>query len=76
MKATLEFNLPEDREDHIMALRGHEAFIALGEIVEKFRTLDKYENELVTDEKISISVVRDEIHGIISERNLWIDGVL
>lgn len=76
MKAILEFNLPEDREEHTMAIRGHEAFIALNEIIERFRALDKYENELITDEKISISVVRDEIHNIISDRNLWIDGIL
>ena len=77
-KATLEFDMtdPYAREDHWMAVNGHLAFIALNDIIEKFRQLDKYDNELVVDDRIEIEKVRKFIGEIITDRDLWRDGVL
>ena len=77
-KATLEFDMtdPQARDDHWIAINGHLAFIAINEIVEKFRALDKYDNDYVVDGKIHIDVVRELINEIITDRNIWRDGIL
>lgn len=48
MKAILEFNLPEDREDFETTFRGIDYKIALQEIRNAFRAKEKYEEHQET----------------------------
>jgi hypothetical protein len=76
MKAVLKFNLPEDSNEHFMAINGSVAFSALHEIESELRRLDKYDNEKVIDGKVSIEFIRDTVRDIISELNIRKDGIL
>ena len=76
MKAVLKFNLPEDSNEHFMAVNGSAAFAALHEIESELRRLDKYENKDVVDGKVSIEFIRDTVRDIISELNIRKDGIL
>jgi hypothetical protein len=68
MKAILEFNMPEDREDHKYALHGIEYAIILEELDNWLRNMFKYEDKV----KIDIEVVRSKIYELLKERNLEI----
>lgn len=42
MKATIEFNLPEEQDDHAYALAGVDALIVIDELLNEIRTKLKY----------------------------------
>ena len=42
MKAILEFNLPEDRNEYTITTRAVDMYIDLTEIADKIRSFDKY----------------------------------
>lgn len=42
MKATIEFNLPEEQDDHAYALAGLDALIVIDELLNEIRTKLKY----------------------------------
>jgi hypothetical protein len=44
MKATLEFNLPEDQHDHAYALAGLDALLAIDDIMTEIRSAVRYES--------------------------------
>jgi uncharacterized protein with HEPN domain len=48
-KALLEFDLFEDREDFIHAVKGKDAFLALFDIANNIRNILKYESEMDMD---------------------------
>ena len=67
MKATLEFNLPEDREDFNYANNGFNYYMALVEMDEWLRSEYKYnDNE-------EMYKVRNKLREIILENNVKID---
>ena len=67
MKATLEFNLPEDREDFNYATNGFNYYMALVEMDEWLRSEYKYnDNEEMYE-------VRNKLREIISENNVKLD---
>ena len=71
MKATLEFNLPEDREEHSYALNGILYSIVLDEIDNFLRTKLKYQYEsLSEDTQAAYQEIRDLLHQEKAERNL------
>jgi len=71
MKATLEFNLPEDREEHNYALNGILYSIVLDEIDNFLRTKLKYHYEsLSEDTQAAYQEIRDLLHQEKAERNL------
>jgi hypothetical protein len=43
MKATLEFNLPEERMEHICAVKGMDAISVLDDLLEEIRSFLKYD---------------------------------
>ena len=67
MKATLEFNLPEDREDFNHATNGFNYYMALVEMDEWLRSEYKYNNNEEMYE------VRNKLRQIISENNVEIE---
>jgi hypothetical protein len=42
MKATLEFNLPEERCEHICAVKGMDAIAVLDDLIDEIRSFLKY----------------------------------
>jgi hypothetical protein len=67
MKATLEFNLPEDRDDFNYATNGFNYYMALVEMDEWLRSEYKYNgNEDMYE-------VREKLRQIIFENNVKID---
>lgn len=45
MKVTLEFDIPEEKEEHYYALNGHLYSIVVDNIIEHLRKLTKYQNQ-------------------------------
>jgi hypothetical protein len=82
MKATLEFNLPEDEHDHKYALAGLDALLAIDDILSDLRSAYKHEagelhkmrNEdtgfLEETCKDTLFAVAQRIHEIKESRNL------
>ena len=67
MKATLKFNLPEDREDFNHANNGFNYYMALVEMDQWLRSEYKYNG------KEEMYEVRNRLREIISENNVKLD---
>jgi len=67
MKATLEYNLPEDREDFDFATNGFNYYMALVEMDQWLRSEYKYNG------KEEMYEVREKLREIILENNVNID---
>lgn len=63
MKAILEFNLPEEAEDHLHALNGIKYKIALDELDEWLRKLSKYEDK----RGVKIDDVREKLRELSAD---------
>jgi hypothetical protein len=67
MKATLEFNLPEDQDDFNYATNGFNYYMALVEMDEWLRAEYKY------NDKEDMYEVREKLREIILENNVKIE---
>lgn len=67
MKATLEFNLPDDKEDFDYATNGFNYYMALVEMDQWLRSEYKYNG------KEDMYEVREKLNEIISDNNVKID---
>ena len=72
MKATLEFNLPEDQADFDLAIQGGNMYSALWDISKELRTLYKYE-ELDEKEWKMVERIRDKFYEILDENQIKLD---
>ena len=72
MKATLEFNLPEDDAEFYCATKGTDMLNALWEIQQELRKLWKYE-ELNQDEWNMVEKIRDSFHDILQRNDVNLD---
>lgn len=61
MKATLEFDLPEDASEHLRAVNAATAWVALYEIDNKLRNLTKYGIREESSLEQELSEIRKEI---------------
>ena len=66
MKAILEFNLPEDREEYVAASRGMEWALLVWHIDQFIRNKIKYEQ----DKDGILQLVRDRLHFNMEEKGL------
>lgn len=66
MKTVLEFNLPEDEIELHHAQKGVRYYIAITEIREKFRSIEKYENK----KSMKLEDIRQIIHDILRDNGL------
>jgi len=69
MKATLEFQLPEETHEHQDALQGSEWKWALAEVVDYLRNQIKHADNSA-DEYRTFERVRDRLTEILDEREL------
>ena len=72
MKATLEFNLPEDDAEFYCATKGTAMLNALWELKQELRKLYKYE-ELNEDEWKMVERIRDSFHAILQQNDINLD---
>lgn len=69
MKATIEFNLPEDKYEWNNAVQADAMFACLWDIQQELRRLWKYE-ELSEEQFKMVERIRDSFHSIIQEHNV------
>ena len=72
MKATLEFNLPEDQSDFDFAVQGGKMYSALWDISKELRTLWKYE-ELDEKEWDMVERIRNKFYDILDDHQIKLD---
>lgn len=70
MKVTLEFTLPEEREEMEQAVKGHEYAAALVELDNNLRSLIKYNTELADDYVAGLQRARDILHQSIADHGV------
>jgi len=69
MKATLEFNLPEERQDHLDAINGTRWKILLSDFEQTLRNYVKYGHQFVDVDDCLIKL-REELHQDIDGKGL------
>ena len=69
MKATLEFNLPEDREEHLRAVNSLELYLSLWDIDQYVREKMKYGN-LEEDKYEIYEEIRNQLYEIMDQYNV------
>jgi len=69
MKATIEFNLPEDQHEFDLVVNASAMYNALWEIKDELRNLWKY-HELNEDEFNMIERIRESFHAILQDNNV------
>jgi len=74
MKATLEFNLPEEEEEHLDAIHGTDWKLVVWDLDQLLRSYIKYGTDQCEDNKDSAFLkIRDELHSIIENKRLVLD---
>jgi len=66
MEAILKFNLPDEQDDYILAIKGKDYWGALWDLQDKIRDLWKYSQN---DEEIKLGEKMQEIFNNILENN-------
>lgn len=68
MKGILEFNLPEEKSEFLLAQQGGKYYVTLLDIRNYFRNRLKYNSDNLTeDQLIFLEKVRDDIYDIIKD---------
>jgi len=71
MKAKLEFELPEDREEFNLAVNGNNWHDAMYELDQWLRGKIKYNNEEFTEtEEELLQTVRDQLHEVLDDNSI------
>jgi hypothetical protein len=69
MKATIEFNLPEDQHEYDLAVSSSKMYCALYEIQQEIRRVWKYA-ELTEGQFEIVEQIYDKVNEIINENNV------
>ena len=69
MKAILEFSLPEEREEHEVAVHGMEWKIVCEDMDNQLRSWLKHGNEFTSIDE-ALETVRTQLHNFMIERGL------
>jgi hypothetical protein len=76
MKATLEFNLPDDQQEYDLANNGLNFWNVLWELNQELRTKTKYaSDDLPQDKYDAYQEIRDLIRELMTENNVSLDIV-
>ena len=76
MKATLEFNLPEDQQEFELATKGLKFWSVLWELDQSLRAKTKYAPDSLPQDKYdAYQEIRDELRELMSDNNLSFDMV-
>jgi len=69
MKATLEYNLPDDQHEFDLAVQSSNMYSALWDISQELRTLWKYE-ELSEEEWKMVEKIRDKFYEVLGDHQI------
>ena len=72
MKATLEFNLPDEEAEYYCATKGQAMLNVLWEMQSELRKLWKYE-ELNADEQLIVERIRETFFNSLQEHEINLD---
>jgi hypothetical protein len=72
MKATLEFNLPDEEAEYYFATKGQAMLNVLWEMQSELRKLWKYE-ELNADEQLIVERIRETFFNSLQEHEINLD---
>ena len=76
MKAILEFNLPDDRQDFELASNAMKFWSVLYELDQELRTKTKYApDDLPQDKYDAYQEVRELLHDLMRNENIGLDMV-
>lgn len=76
MKAILEFNLPDDQSDFVLASNASNFWSVLWELDQDLRAKTKYaSDDLPQDKYDAYQEVRDKLHELMLESNVSFDMV-
>ena len=76
MKAILEFNLPDDKQDFDLATRASDLWYVLYQLDQDLRSKTKYaSDDLPQDKYDAYEEVRDKLRELMSESNISFDMV-
>jgi hypothetical protein len=70
MKATLEFNLPEEAQEFRTAINGWKFKSVLNEINEDLRSKIKWQDDMSDEVRFALQAVRDDMYQRLSEHNI------
>lgn len=73
MKATLEFNLPEDQDEFNFATRGSNYYIILWDIDQWLRSKMKYDDTLTDGQYEAYEKTREELRDMMTSRGITFD---
>jgi hypothetical protein len=73
MKATLEYNLPDDDIDFNMAIKGSKYYVALWDIDQWLRARLKYDDTLTDGQYEAYEKTREELRDIMSRHGVSFD---
>ncbi len=72
MKAILEFNLPEDSAEHLLAIRGSDFHSVCWDLDQDLRGWLKHGHEFKTPEE-AIEAVRDRLRQLMEDKDISLD---
>ena len=70
MKAILEFNLPDDKNEWENAMRADAMFCALFDLSQELRTMWKYQQYQTEEEYAIVETIRDKFYEILNQNNI------
>ena len=73
MKATLEFNLPEDKIEWENVVKADDMYAALWDICQDLRVRWKYHEYQTEEEFAIVESIRDKFYEILNDHNISLD---
>lgn len=70
MKATLEYNLPDDQHEWDNAVKANDMYAALWDISQELRIMWKYKEYQTDEEYALVDSIRDKFYEILNEHNI------
>ena len=70
MKAILEFNLPEEKEEFTLAREGVDYMLALSDVDNYLRNKIKYDESLGPEDEALYQEIRDKLHEFANDRGV------
>ena len=76
MQSILLFNLPEDRDEYIAAVKGMDYYLSFWDITQWLREQIKYNaGNLSNDAIIQLERIQEEIFATLAERNIDLNEI-
>lgn len=74
MKSILTFDLPEDKDDHTLAIHGSDFYLAIWDLDQWLRSKLKYGHDYKTVDD-ALEEAREQLHGFLEDRGVSLDMV-